>query len=78
MKTNPKPFTNGSILRIGPGPSALMQVETISENHAGIGKHRYYGSHIMGGLVGVYHSDVIATSESDIEIWNSLNSKNSC
>jgi|GEM_PF-2930580 len=62
-------YPKGTILRYGPGPAALMRVDSISANHAGPGSHRYYGRLCMGGLCGVYHSEVKPANEEDLEIW---------
>ena len=47
----------GDMLRYGHGSTALFVVTSVSRDHAGKGKHRYYGDHILGGAHGSYEDD---------------------
>lgn len=58
----------GSIIRHGAGPTALMQVTHISENHGGI-HDRYYGKSFYGTSVGAYAYEVRLASAADLECW---------
>lgn len=72
VSENPK-FNIDQVVRIGDGTTALMKISSISPNHGGIGKHRYYGDHVMTGAVGSYEDKISNASEEDLKIWEKNN-----
>jgi hypothetical protein len=47
----------------------LFRVTYVSANHAGPGRHRYYGEHCMGGYYGAYENTVSRASRTDRKAW---------
>jgi hypothetical protein len=68
---NQSEFKIGDIIRYGSGPTALMRIDHISENH-GI-EDRYYGKQCYGSAMGVYRSDAKHASQEDIKTWEREN-----
>jgi hypothetical protein len=66
-KLPPPKFKVGDILRYDSGPTALMVVTYISENHGG--SHRYYGQQCYGGGCGAYEYDCTLASAKDLTTW---------
>ena len=62
-------FKIGDVLRYDTGPTALFRVDAVSKNHAGPGKHRYYGTHCGGTPEGVYESDCQPANKADMKKW---------
>ena len=62
-------FSVGDVIRYSSGPTALMRVSNVSENHGGY-EHRYYGQQCLGGIVGAYESDCSPATEDDKKEWD--------
>lgn len=56
---NEPKFKVGDIVRYSAGPTAIMTIQHVSKDHAGLGLHRYYGRQYYGGSVGAYEKDCI-------------------
>lgn len=67
QETKPK-YEVGDILRHDVGPTALMRVTHVSENHGGFG-HRYYGPSTYGSAMGAYEVDCKPASKEDLAVW---------
>ena len=68
-------FKKGDIIRHGVGSTALMRVDSISRDHGGVGDHRYYGRHCMGGAYGCYHADARPANDDDLKMWSKCGNK---
>lgn len=60
-------YSVGTILRYGPGPTALMEVT--SHTHLHNDNVRYYGQHHFGGIVQVHSNLVTEATAEDLAIW---------
>lgn len=60
-------YSVGTILRYGPGSTALMQV--VSHTHLHSDNVRYYGEHHFGGIVQAHSNTVIEATAEDITVW---------
>ena len=70
MSTAPK-FKAGDVIRYSRGETALMRVESVSIDHAGQGRHRYYGEQCYGGVIGAYEADCSMPTARDLKTWAS-------
>lgn len=62
-------FRIGDYIRYGSGSTALMRITYVSIDHAGQGRHRYYGEQCYGGSEGAYESDCSPFSDEDRRTW---------
>jgi hypothetical protein len=61
-------YSVGTILRYGPGSTALMQV--VSHTHLHSDNVRYYGEHHFGGIVQAHSNTVTEATAEDIAVWD--------
>jgi hypothetical protein len=52
-------YAVGDYLRYSDGPTAWFCVTDIKANHGGVGNHRYWGRHMLGGVVGAYEDQIV-------------------
>lgn len=65
-------FQVGDIVRLGEGPTALMQITdvvTYNDLEAGGFKCRYYGQHCMGASSGAFADECSPASDFDLDTW---------
>lgn len=69
-------FKVGDIVRYGDGPTALMKITQVREIGAGYCQYyRFYGDHVLRGLVGANSEDCRAPTLDDIKTWWKHNPK---
>jgi hypothetical protein len=61
-------FKIGDVVRYSDKPTALFEVVNYFEHGSAI---RYYGRHMLGGLIGAYEAECFLASEADLLLWNS-------
>lgn len=66
QEENEPRFEVGAIIRYGHGPTALMEITSVTK---AAGLWRYYGDQYFGGAVGAYEGSCQLASEEEVAMW---------